>query len=547
MVIASAALWAVVSCVSGPALALQSGTPTAWPTDEWERPAPEEEGLSSQALAEAVEFAAQQRDADRFAIHSLAVVRRGRLVLDAYFHPFAPETLHDVASITKSVTSLLIGTALADDHLARIDLPVSAFFPQADGTAWDNVTIQNLLSMRSGYHYRFEAEAIATMQTSPHWVDWAVSRTPNGPPGAGWFYNSVDMHMLSALLQDRVMIDGEAVPTGSYAAAELFRPLGVTNFAWPADPQGVVHGWGDLRLLPTDIAKLGMLVLYGGRWEGRNVVAPGYLRESVTPQSEAFFERELRGAGYGYLWWVTDEGAVQARGRGGQRLHIDPQRELIVVTTGADGSADGAVIDELIADYITPAVVSDEELPEDPAGLRRLSDAVSAAATAPIVSSRPLPSAPAIQQSVDGKTYRFATNPVGVQRVRFDFSSDTADMRIDLAFAAGPQPGAWMPEAPADTAADTGSGARAPDPSGSMRLNVGLDGVYRFGEGRFGIPARARGSWADGDVFIVELDEIGNISRWSLEAEFSDGGDVLTLVLRERYYDRPPISITSIP
>jgi CubicO group peptidase (beta-lactamase class C family) len=144
------------------------------------------------------------------------------------------------------------------------------------------------------------------MQASPDWVQFTLDRPMIDEPGSRFVYCSPGMHLLSAILQQATKMTAL-----DFARQSLFEPLGIRDVVWPADPQGVTHGWGDLYLHPHDMAKLGYLWLNHGQWEGRQIVSRAWVEDSVKVQMRTGGDDD-----YGYGWWVT--------GKEGEHAAIGP-------------------------------------------------------------------------------------------------------------------------------------------------------------------------------------------------------------------------------
>jgi hypothetical protein len=256
-----------------------------------------------------------------------------------------------------------------------------------------------------------------------------------------------------------------------FARQNLFEPLGISEAIWPVDPQGFNHGWGDLYLRPHDAAKLSYLWLNKGVWEGRQIVSREWVENSVKVQI-----RTGLGDDYGYGWWTMSgdgEGEYAAIGRGGQRIHVMPDLNIIVVTTGG-----GFNIDE-VWPYLEPTLVdTSKPLPANPPGVEQLNAALAAVAQAP--DPKPVAPLPAMAKEISGKTYVLDVNPLQLKTLRLDFN-DTADAILHLAFT---------------------------DNRPSPPQQVGLDGVYRLVPGSYNLPQGMRGSWADAQTFVFEYDAI---------------------------------------
>ena len=264
---------------------------------------------------------------------------------------------------------------------------------------------------------------------------------------------------------------------------------------WPPSPQGVTTGWGDLHLSPHDMAKIGMLFLQRGRWEGRQVVSPEWVatatRKHATPPGRF---------GYGLGWWLESPDIYAAIGRGGQQIIVAPALDAVVVLTAGLAPEQWAVRDELVDAHLRPALRSDGPLPPNPAGIERLRAEVEAARQ-PRDDPRPPRPLPALARDIDGREYRLDANDFGLRAFALSHVGE-AEARLRVA-----GPGEW-------------------------ELRIGLDNVPRYtAAGRIGLRAGCRGGWGDGDVFSLDWDEIGSINRWRVSLRFR--GDEATLELTE--------------
>lgn len=351
--------------------------PDYWPTEGWRTTSPERQGVDSRVLANAVKILREQS----IPVHSLLVIRGGYVVLDVNFHPYSGEIPHDIASVTKSVTSVLVGLAIERGDLKGVEEKMSVFFPELSasgaGRGKEAITIEHLLTMTSGMDCGFAPKgaswrqyeaALLEMLESKDFIRFALNLPMKKEPGSRFAYCSVNFHLLSAILARAT-----GMSTADFARKLLFEPLGIRDVLWPADPSGIHHGWGDLRLHPKDMAKIGYLYRNGGRWEGRRLLSASWIEQSTKKHAdvqEGMFD-------YGYGWWVPavgPAGTFDARGRGGQVIVVQPEKDLIVVVTGA--GYDGDVLVRLLR----PAFKSDRALPEDPEGNAILAMAVAAAA-----------------------------------------------------------------------------------------------------------------------------------------------------------------------
>jgi CubicO group peptidase (beta-lactamase class C family) len=453
-----------------------------WPTRSWRLSSPEAQGMDSGALADAFGYIRQRQ----IPIHSLLIVRNGYLVLDAYFWPFQDHQLHDLASVTKSVTSTLVGIAIAQHKLDGVKQPLLLVFDRK-GIAnrdprKDRVTLEHLLTMTSGLDCRFDRGEItlSQMMASSDWVQFMLNRKMVAEPGSHYEYCSPGMHLLSGVIARATGTIGSA-----YAGRELFLPLGIDELAWPADRQGNEYGWGDLHLQPRDMAKIGHLWLKGGRWEERQIVAVDWMRAAVQVHSHPGFSR---GQEYGYSFWLYPERnppVFEGLGRGGQRISVVPGANLVVVFTGG-GFEPGD-----IGNFIGRALKSSEPLPEDPVASARLDAAVRGATRPPPAGQTP--SLPALAKVISGRTYVLNANPIGIKSLSLSFPGGAeALIRLKLRDRTdGPRP-------------------------------AGLDNVPRISpNGRFGLPVAVRGAWESDSIFTLDYDEVGNINSYRIRLTFS--------------------------
>ena len=462
-----------------------------WPTESWRTGLPEEFGFDSLKLAEGL-LAIREKGLD---LHSLALVRRGVMLLDAVFYPYDGRALHDQASVTKSIMTTLIGIA-ADRALLRLDDPMLSFFPGRAvanrDAAKERVTVRHLASMSSGLDCTSsgDEQTLKDMQRSPDYVQFVLDRKMIAEPGTTFVYCSPGMHMLSAILQKAT-----GMTALEFARQNLFEPLDIRDVIWPADAQGVNHGWGDIHLHPHDTAKIGLLWLSHGRWEGRQIVSPEWVENSVRTQIKTGRDDD-----YGYGWWVTgDKGEYAAIGRGGQRIQVLPAIDAILVMTGG-----GVDIDD-IEPMITPSFVSpDRPLPANPPGVARLTEALAAVAAPP--APKPVPPPNATAKRISGLTFVTDPNSLEIEDFRLEVTDPAAAV---FHFRHG---GGKLDHWP-----------------------IGLDGIYRMSEGPFGLPQGLRGGWADEKTFVLEYDNIANNDHLFLRVTFD--GDRVTVESRETAHE----------
>jgi CubicO group peptidase (beta-lactamase class C family) len=288
---------------------------------------------------------------NRPAVYSVLVVRHGYLVYEKYFRGDATQD-YEVASVTKSVTSMLVGIAMQQGYIKNLDQKLQDFFPEYVKQDMDArtraITLKNLLTMTSGFAW--SEETPWSWPQSGDWVRYVIEGTMAAEPGLKFTYDTAAVHLLSGIL---TKVTGTS--TLDFANRSLFQPLGIAKPQWEADPQGRNNGGRGLFLRARDMAKLGYLVLNDGLWDGQQIVPADWVRASTTKQNEGGFPEQTS---YGYLWWVTTTNghdAYYAAGYGGQFIYVIPDLDLVVVITSNPDHAHNEN-KTIVADFVIPAV-----------------------------------------------------------------------------------------------------------------------------------------------------------------------------------------------
>jgi CubicO group peptidase (beta-lactamase class C family) len=356
----TSAIMEPVAAPKPPSRALNpSATPLAppqrdyWPTRGWRESTAAAQGLDSELLARAD----RAIEAEYPNIYSLLVVRHGYLVFEKYYRGHNRFDEYNIKSITKSITSALIGIALEQRYLSSLDQRVVEYLPEYAARPIDQrkqaITLRHLLTMTSGFAWT--EDDIDAWVSSPNWVRYAMNRPLAHNPGETFTYDTASSHLVSAVLSKATTLS-----EFQFADEQLFGPLGISARVWPADPQGYTFGGSELHLTSRDLAKFGYLYLNNGYWDGKQVVPATWVTGSTTEHHSkvGFFGDE----GYGYLWWVTkDQGhaAFFALGYGAQYVYVVPDLDLVVVITANTAIAPKAIKDAgpLIRSFIIPAAI----------------------------------------------------------------------------------------------------------------------------------------------------------------------------------------------
>jgi len=260
------------------------------------------------------------------------------------FHPYYRHSdLHTMQSVSKTVTSITIGAAIQrGDFKADLDAPILKYF---DGYKIANldgrkrqITLRNLLTMTAGLEWHEDLayddpkNSADVMEATPDWVQYVIDQPMVSEPGKVFVYNSGVTELLAHIFKQ---VSGKNVD--EYAAEYLFQPLGIHYF-WKHSPMGLPDTEGGLYLASRDLARIGLLFLQDGIWEGNRIVPQKWIKQSIAPQ----IATGEGGSKYGFQWWLVPYGksreklAWAAHGFGGQQLIIVPEYDLIVVFTGWD-------------------------------------------------------------------------------------------------------------------------------------------------------------------------------------------------------------------
>ncbi len=466
--------------------------PAYWPTEGWQRSTPEEQGMDSQQLAQVLADITKRE----FAINTVLVARNGYLVMEANVWPFQPEARHMILSITKSVTSALVGMAIERGFIDNVEKPVLSFFPdrQIDhrDARKESMTLEHLLTMTSGLDCEQDEYVVGEMMASNDWVQYVLDLPMVAEPGETFAYCTVNSFLLSAILQQTTGMSAEA-----FAEEHLFAPLGITQAVWPSSPTGISRGGVGLGMLPHDMAKIGQLYLHRGVWDEGQIVPAAWVDASAREHVA-----DVPFGGYGYQWWVQKPGLLarlgltrftpvfDARGYGGQFIFVVPSHNMVVVFCGWMKGADQIIPIELLQSAILPAAQSSAPLPSNPEGLAAVKAQISELA-GPARKSEQILTLPPMAADISGKTYR-------LQGSRYNFNSFSLQFREDEAIL------------------QLMMGA------GDEGCTVGLDGDFRITNTGGAYDVACKGHWSDDHTFELDWTQVGANQRHVVTFSFED-------------------------
>ncbi|NOQ72823.1 MAG: serine hydrolase [Crocinitomix sp.] len=328
------------------------------PIWEWELSDPLAEGINP-AVIDSIHK--DISDGKYGLLNHMFLVRNGKIVVDNHYeqdyeaipmendttnhqynydhpdwHPYYNNTeLHSLQSVTKSITTVLVGIAVDEGYLAIDDTTIMNQFSDFNIDKTDqqkmSITVEDLLSMRSGIEWDEEDyeeldNDCVLMELSDDWIQFVLDKPMDTIPGSTFKYNGGATVLLGKILRE---VTGKRMD--EWAEEKLFAPLGITEYYWKETPMGEIDTEGGLYLKPKDFAKIGLLMLNKGKWENEQIVSKNWVEKSIEPTSVLNEDISV-----GYVWWILEQDndtveVYAALGYGGQYLMIAPRYNMFVV------------------------------------------------------------------------------------------------------------------------------------------------------------------------------------------------------------------------
>ena len=329
------------------------------PSESWSLAAPADVGMDAAVLNQAV---SRLPAAEVHLLSSMIIMRNGKPVLEQYWGGYNKDTLHDMRSATKSITSLMAGIAIDKGMLGGVDEPIDkhlgAAYPGASGLG-QAIALKHLLTMSSGLACNDRSmsspgnEELMYKQTD--WVRHFVNLPVVTSAGKVTHYCTGGVVAIG-----RIVAEASKLKIPDFSARYLFNPIGIHSVRWAAfDNLQQTDTGGHLYMRPRDMAKIGQLVLQGGKWNGVQVVSAEWIAQSTSMHTT--MDRTER---YGYLWWLRTFNvgsksyqAHYATGNGGQYIIVIPELAIVAAFTGENyNSAASQQAMDLLQSYVLPAV-----------------------------------------------------------------------------------------------------------------------------------------------------------------------------------------------
>lgn len=266
----------------------------------------------------------------------LIIVQDGKIRLEKYALGYAPDGRWTSFSVAKSFTSTLVGAAVKDGFIKSLDDKVTAYIPGLKGSAYDDVSVRQLLTMTSGVKWnedytdpKSDVAQFNLQQPVPGediTVSYMKTLPREAPAGSKWVYKTGETNLIGVLVSSAT---GKTL--SAYLSEKVWRPFGMEqNAVWMLGPTGHEISGCCLSASLRDYARFGEFILGGGVAGGQTVLPDDWLAAATTKQADI----DMPGRGYGYQWWTNDDGSFAAQGIFGQGIFIDPKRRLVIASNG---------------------------------------------------------------------------------------------------------------------------------------------------------------------------------------------------------------------
>jgi len=332
-------------------------TSDGWPTQH----------IVSQATdASRIDLLFNQLQGSKHKIHSTLLIKDGAIILEEYFDDHGMEVQHDMRSVTKSVSALLLGIALDKGFIDSIDDPIwkylkSPTVKKNPDPRKERITIRHLVTMSTGLECNDWDKKSKGQEDRVYkkkdWLQYTVDLPVVNEPGSVSFYCSMGVMLMKEIVSQA---SGQSID--AFAETHLFKPLGIDNVRWghTSKRKSIIPSGKRLYMTSRDLAKIGQLVLNQGMWDSTPVVSQDWITTMSSPQVK------LANRDYGFLWWKipfsvnnTIYQATTATGNGGQYIFVFEELNLVAIFTGgAYNSQEDKLPFAVVKDVYLPTILS---------------------------------------------------------------------------------------------------------------------------------------------------------------------------------------------
>ena len=445
---------------------------------------PEEQGIDSKLLVDMLEKIKEEN----LKIRSVLIIRNDYLILESYIHPYNRYVTHDVKSVSKSIISSVVGIALRENIIDSLNQKIidllPEYFPVDVDSLKKKITLAHLLSMSTGLDLDENGPIMREIMSKEDWIKATFERPMVSAPGEQFAYSTLLTHSMSIIL---TKLSGMRLL--DLSNKYLFEPLGIKQVHWEKGPDGYDSGGDKLWITPLAMAKIGYLYLNDGRWGNDQIVPAEWVKESIINRFDEFPDSNF--SGYGYWWWLGKDKNYYARGAFGQIISVYPDKDMVIVFTGADNYE----WEMLINDYILPAIKTTNSLPPNPNAEKKINKIC-----AELLNPHPqTPSLlPTTAQKISGKKYILEDNDLEFSDIILKFDEPDS-CRILIGYQ-----------------------------ESTLDLEIGLDNVYRVtnkvrwgmknGDNTFAL----KGKWLNENKFFIDFQEVGEPFYFDVELELEE-------------------------
>lgn len=265
---------------------------------------------------------------------ALVIVHKGNVVFEEYGLDFSADGKWTSFSVAKSLTSTMVGAAIADGAIRSIDDPVTDYIADLKGSAYDDVSVAQLLTMTSGVAWNEDygdpnSDVAKFNNHQPEdgmdtTVSYMRSLPREAPAGEKWVYKTGETNLIGILVSEAT-----GKPLADYLSEKVWAPFGMQQDAtWLLNSADNEISGCCIQAATRDMARFGLFMLAGGEVDGASILPEGWIEAATTKQADI----GVPGEGYGYQWWTYDEGTYAAQGIFGQGIFIDPARDLVIAS-----------------------------------------------------------------------------------------------------------------------------------------------------------------------------------------------------------------------
>lgn len=326
---------------------------------QWSFSSPQHEGMDEHLLNQLDDYIKAKRYR---LINSVLIVKNGKIVFERYYNKFSKHSRNNIKSVWKSILSITAGICLDKGIIKSLDEPIGKYLPEFSCNIHPYhklITIRHLLTMSSGIYWNggihYHCPMLTQMMRTGDWIAHIADIDMNSVPGSNFQYKEWDVMLLSAVI-------GKASGRSASEVTQeyLYQPLEISSGQWPQSPCGfsytVMKGEEQSDLCARDLAKIGMVFLHDGMYNGKQIVSAEYIRQALSPANTFAIDSassaqivDSTSHAYGWLWWLFAD-SYGCRGFGGQEINVIPDKQFISViqATPTASSKSYGDINELI-------------------------------------------------------------------------------------------------------------------------------------------------------------------------------------------------------